>query len=74
VSPAAEDTALAGRIGSILKEAGGRTLSETYIPKDRLTNLPKEEREMIEKLMELKGIIAKRRKQRKQELEFAGAQ
>lgn len=71
VSPAAADTALFGRVSSLLKQSGAREFSTSYIPDEKMERLSPKHREQVEQLEELKRLIAERRKKRKNELQMA---
>lgn len=65
VSPAAKDRALMDQAAQTMKQLGAREFTETYIPKDRLDAMPAQQRELADKLNQLKAVLESRRKQRK---------
>jgi hypothetical protein len=75
ISPGAQDRATLEKVTQALKAGGARTFSSTSIPADRLAAMSPAERDLAEKLIELKKTIAKRgRARKKNALELAAAQ
>ena len=65
VSPAAKDRALMDQAATLMKSLGAREFSESYFPADRLEAMPAPQRALAEKLLELKQVIAERRRERR---------
>jgi hypothetical protein len=69
VSPGAQDAILRDRANAVVKQLGGRTFSQTYIPDQ--ANLNPAEQGLANQLAELKRLLDKRHRARKQELSMA---
>lgn len=70
VSDRAKDRELEDRVNSLMKSLGAKTVERVYLPKDvkeKLANLPEDERIKAERLLKLQTLLAKRARQRNKE-------